>query len=163
MTCSAVHFKPAQRVNEHAHTQELRHLEERHFIKQNTAQTSEGELCFHLKREKKVIFKHNQTKEKEFCRHSNDGNSFCRRLKQNMTSRTDCGNFKIKADHSPLRPTFTRMEERKEDHAHSGSFCWNFTGRTLKAVQLQISIFRMLSNRDASITQSDSPPRLLPL
>lgn len=36
-----------------AHTQELRHLEERHFIKQNTAQTSEGELCFHLKREKK--------------------------------------------------------------------------------------------------------------
>lgn len=45
---TAERFKPAQRVSKHADAQEPCHLEERHFRKQNPAQTSEGNLCFHL-------------------------------------------------------------------------------------------------------------------
>lgn len=62
--------------------------------------------------------------------------------------------FKIKADHSPLGPTFTRMEERKD--AHSGRFCCNFTVRHLKLwsskSQSRSLSFRTLNEREASIT-----------
>lgn len=65
--------------------------------------------------------------------------------------------FKIKADHSPLGPTFDRTEERKDDHAHSGRFCCNFTVMTPKAVKLHITILECWT-RGKLLSQSDFPP-----
>lgn len=69
--------------------------------------------------------------------------------------------FKIKADHSPLGPTFSRTE-RKDDHAHSGRFCCNFTVMTPKAVKLHITILECWT-RGKLLSHSLIFLRVLPL
>lgn len=148
----AVRFKPAQRVNKHA--QELHHLEERHFIKDNTAQTSEGKLCFHLKKKKNkikkiIIFKHNGTKKKRNAAIiPTMGTLSEERLQHNMTSRTDCGDLKPKLiprlsdPHSPERRR--ERKKKKEDHARTharAASAGTLQEEHRKLLQLQISIF----------------------